>query len=84
MLSASSRPLAERPSKTDSRAAALGTSEMLWTRDQCAAFLGISVRTLNGLPIPRAMVGDSPRFIPSIVRQWAEMQLSHRLPGEAA
>jgi hypothetical protein len=63
--------------KMNSRAAVLGSSEMLWTREQCAAFLGISVRTLDSLPIPRAMIGGSPRFIPDVVRRWAEQQLSH-------
>lgn len=62
--------------------ALVGSPDVLWTREQVAAYLGVGLRTIDALPIPRARIGG-PRYVPSVVRRWAEMQLDHQLPPAA-
>lgn len=61
----------------EERRAVLGC-EPLWSRAECALYLGISENTLGGLNVPRAAIGGV-RYVPEVVREWARRQLSHEL-----
>ncbi|HEX5437131.1 MAG TPA: hypothetical protein VFW98_08225 [Gemmatimonadaceae bacterium] len=72
-----------RGATLDERLALIGDTvvddKLLWTREQVAAFLGCKPRTVDGLPIPRANIGG-PKYVPSVVLEWAKRQLDHQLP----
>lgn len=67
----------------EERRAVLGV-EPMWSREECALFLGVSVRTVDSLPIPRATIGQgSIRFVPDEVRAWARRQLNYSVIAAA-
>jgi hypothetical protein len=66
----------------EERHARLG-SEPLWGREEAAMWLGISLRSLDSLPIPRAEIAGRVRYVPDQVRLWAESRLSYRLTPAA-
>lgn len=55
----------------------------LWGPPQAAAFLGVSLETLSGLPIPRADIAG-PKYVSEHVREWARLQVDRPLPATAA
>jgi hypothetical protein len=69
----------------DERRAALG-EEAAWTKREVALYLGVSERTVDSLPIPRAVVRGigsgrgSVRFVPDTVRRWLVLQSTPQLP----
>ena len=69
-----------RTMSPEERRAMIGSEDVLWTREMVAAYLGCSVRTVDGLPIPRADIAG-PRYVPDVVREWARLRLSHQLPA---
>ena len=65
------------------RSAMIGTTDMAWTRTQCAAYLGVSIAQLATLrTLPRALVGKSPRYDPDTVRAWLRAQQSHHITAD--
>ena len=71
-----------RAQSAEERIAIVGSDDVLWDREMVSAYLKCSVRTVDALPIPRAYIGG-PRWIPHVVRAWAERQLDHQLPPAA-
>lgn len=68
----------------EERRAALG-EEAAWTKREVALYLGVSERTVDSLPIPRAVVRGgigrgSARYVPDVVRRWLTMQSTPQLP----
>ena len=57
-----------------------------WTRGDVAEYLQVSVRTVDSLPIPRAVVRGigsgrgSVRYVPDTVKRWLALQSTPQLP----
>lgn len=59
--------------------------ESLWTKHELAAFLGVDVRTVENMPVPRVELpgrGKKPivRFDPVQVRAWLDAKRSRPIP----
>lgn len=60
------------------------TDEPLWRKKDVAAYLGVNVRTVERMPIPRVampVTGRRPivRFDPVQVRAWVDARRSRKL-----
>lgn len=58
--------------------------EPAWSREEVALFLGVSLRTVDALPLPRANIGGRVLFVPAEVREWLRRQQTYSLLTPAA
>lgn len=66
-----------------------GTAERLWTKRELAAYLGVGLRTLARMPVPRVTLPGTGRramvrFDPVQVRAWLDAQRSRPLTSRKA